>query len=125
MSSPATPASSPRTATEPTQPPPETSSTLPAPQAEGAEAAEMADAAPSDDSDDEVADFRNLLPQLIADRDASKKSSGLEGAAANISIPKRGEKDFEPTGFKGQEKKLEESRRAMEMVIGQKRRTPK
>lgn len=71
----------------------------------------------SDDSEDEVADFRMLLPQLLADKNA--KTSG-HGAA---SIPKRGEKDFEPTGFKGQERKLEESRRAMEMVISQQRRT--
>lgn len=70
----------------------------------------------SDDSDDEVADFRMLLPQLLAER---------KGGNVNHpgSLPKRGEKDFEPTGFKGQERKLDESRRAMEMVISQQRRT--
>lgn len=73
----------------------------------------------SDDSDDEVADFRMLLPQLIAEK--NKNGSGSAGVSGG-SIPKRGEKDFEPTGFRGQEKKLEESRRAMEMVIGQERR---
>lgn len=75
--------------------------------------------APSDDSDDEVADFRNLLPQLLADKGAS---AGSDNGIQSISIPKRGEKDFEPTGFRGQERKLEESRRAMEMVISQSRR---
>ncbi|CAO1620900.1 unnamed protein product [Sympodiomycopsis kandeliae] len=69
----------------------------------------------SDDSEDEVADFRMLLPQLLSDNKSKSQSTG--------SLPKRGEKDFEPTGFKGQEKKLQESRKAMEMVIGQQRRT--
>ncbi|CAO1629302.1 unnamed protein product [Parajaminaea phylloscopi] len=82
----------------------------------GAEDGNAAGAA-SDDSDDEVADFRMLLPHLIADKNQAK-GNGLAAGA----IPKRGEKDFEPTGFRGQEKKLEESRRAMEMVIGQERR---
>lgn len=90
--------------------------------------------APSDDSDDEVADFRNLLPQLIAEKEAAAKagigltSSTAAGGATGLGqthLPKRGEKDFEPTGFRGQEKKLEESRRAMELVIGQSRRTTK
>lgn len=72
----------------------------------------MAAGAVSDDSDDEVADFRMLLPQLASNSSRSAQTGAL---------PKRGEKDFEPTGFRGQEKKLEESRRAMEMVIGQPR----
>jgi tRNA-splicing endonuclease subunit Sen54 len=99
------------------------STAMPSAKAEDrAEDSTMADGeggAPSDDSDDEVADFRNLLPQLLADKGAS---AGSDNGIQSISIPKRGEKDFEPTGFRGQERKLEESRRAMEMVISQSRR---
>lgn len=84
---------------------------------EGGAGGEGIGGAASDDSDDEVADFRNLLPQLIAQR----KDANAVGLGHG-SLPKRGEKDFEPTGFRGQEKKLEESRRAMQMVIGQERR---
>lgn len=50
--------------------------------------------------------------------ESSKDSSGeKKGAAATPFIPKRGEKDFEPTGFAGQNKALEASRKAMFDVI--------
>lgn len=76
----------------------------------------------SDDSDDEVADFRMLLPHLTVEEGKGKVDGCSLSPLAAGSIPKRGEKDFEPTGFRGQEKKLEESLRAMEIVIGQERR---
>lgn len=40
-------------------------------------------------------------------------SAGLSADTPAPSIPKRGEKDFEPTGFGGQAKVLEKSREAL------------
>lgn len=101
---------------------PQPAATVDADESQGAgEGAGGGAGAASDDSDDEVADFRMLLPQLIAAK-KNEKGGTSTATAGGGSLPKRGEKDFEPTGFRGQEKKLEESRRAMEMVIGQERR---
>lgn len=59
------------------------------------------------DNEDEVPDYLRLLSSL---QPRSKSSSG-------IVIPKRGEKDFEPTGFGGQSKLLERSRQAMYQAV--------
>lgn len=61
-----------------------------------------------DDSgdEDEAPDYLRLLSTL----DPRSRSST---SSAGIVIPKRGEKDFEPTGFGGQSKLLERSRQAM------------
>lgn len=102
------------------------STTLPPPPpalADTAEEAPPGGASLSDDSDDEVADFRALLPQLLKEKNGRTGGNPSSSSHSTGAIPKRGEKDFEPTGFKGQEKKLQESRQAMEMVISQERRT--
>jgi tRNA-splicing endonuclease subunit Sen54 len=45
------------------------------------------------------------------------KQSGATSAVQAVIIPKRGEKDFEPTGFGGQAKLLERSRQAMYQAV--------
>ncbi|PWY96953.1 hypothetical protein BCV70DRAFT_203296 [Testicularia cyperi] len=64
----------------------------------------------SDDGEEEAPDYLRLLSMT------SKSTSG-----SNI-IPKRGEKDFEPTGFGGQAKLLERSRQAMYQAVSGERR---
>ena len=59
------------------------------------------------DGEDEAPDYLRLLSSL----QPKSKSS------AAIVIPKRGEKDFEPTGFGGQAKLLERSRDAMFQAV--------
>ncbi|SPO30226.1 uncharacterized protein UTRI_05690 [Ustilago trichophora] len=72
----------------------------------------------NDDSDgeDEAPDYLRLLSTL---NPKSKSSSATSGG---IVIPKRGEKDFEPTGFGGQSKLLERSREAMFQAVSGERR---
>lgn len=62
----------------------------------------------ADDSgeEDEAPDYLRLLSTLNSRSSKTSSSSG-------IVIPKRGEKDFEPTGFGGQSKLLDRSREAM------------
>ncbi|GAC98300.1 tRNA-splicing endonuclease subunit sen54 [Pseudozyma hubeiensis SY62] len=72
--------------------------------------------APAEDSDneDEAPDYLRLLSTL----NSKSKTSSTSG----IVIPKRGEKDFEPTGFGGQSKLLERSREAMFQAVSGERR---
>ena len=64
----------------------------------------------SDDEEDEVPDYFHLAALLTK---AGKSS------ASDAALPKRGEKDFEPTGFTGQNRALERSRQIMfEAVSG-------
>lgn len=74
------------------------------------------------DSEDEAApDFGQLA--ALASR-AQAKQGLLQDDTANQNtqfIPKRGDKDFEPTGFTGQKNALENSRKAMFDVISSQR----
>lgn len=63
------------------------------------------------DGEDEVPDYLRLMSLT------SKSGSASAGV-----IPKRGEKDFEPTGFGGQTKLLEKSREAMYQAVSGERR---
>lgn len=71
----------------------------------------------ADDSadEDEAPDYLRLLSSLQPKSKSSTSSSG-------IIIPKRGEKDFEPTGFGGQSKLLDRSREAMFQAVSGERR---
>lgn len=71
----------------------------------------------ADDSDaeDEAPDYLRLLSTLHPKTKSASNASG-------IVIPKRGEKDFEPTGFGGQSKLLERSREAMFTAVSGERR---
>lgn len=71
-----------------------------------------------EDSGDEAAPDYRLIASL-----ARKGASRGGGANAPMSIPKRGEKDFEPTGFVAQSRALEASRSAMFDVISTERKT--
>jgi tRNA-splicing endonuclease subunit Sen54 len=64
------------------------------------------------DPEDDVPDYSQLL--ALAARARS--------SAAVPFIPKRGEKDFEPTGFGAQQRALEKSRAAMREAISGERR---
>lgn len=79
-----------------------------------------------EDSGDEAAPDYRLIASLArkngAGGGAVDPSSGA-AASAPLSIPKRGEKDFEPTGFVAQSAALEASRTAMFEVISTERRT--
>ncbi|EPQ28130.1 uncharacterized protein PFL1_04457 [Pseudozyma flocculosa PF-1] len=77
-----------------------------------------------DDSEgeDEMPDYLRLAA-LTSKAAGSKAKSGTAAAAAPVAIPKRGEKDFEPTGFGGQSKLLERSREAMINAISGERRS--
>ncbi|KAN0063993.1 tRNA-splicing endonuclease subunit sen54 [Thecaphora frezii] len=80
-------------------------------------------AAGADDSEgeDEMPDYLRLAA-LTSGKNAKAKPKG--GASSDaVVIPKRGEKDFEPTGFGGQAKLLERSREAMIAAISGQRRT--
>lgn len=75
--------------------------------------------------EDDMPDY-SILASLVK----KSKQQSLEGAtaasgigmSANPHIPKRGEKDFEPTGVAGQNKALEKSRTAMlEAISGERR----
>uniref|UniRef100_V5F082 tRNA-splicing endonuclease subunit Sen54 N-terminal domain-containing protein n=2 Tax=Kalmanozyma brasiliensis (strain GHG001) TaxID=1365824 RepID=V5F082_KALBG len=72
-----------------------------------------------DDSDgeDEAPDYLRLMSTLN-----SKSKSSNASSSGGIVIPKRGEKDFEPTGFGGQAKLLERSREAMFQAVSGERR---
>ncbi|KAJ9475275.1 tRNA-splicing endonuclease subunit SEN54 [Pseudozyma hubeiensis] len=72
--------------------------------------------APAEDSDneDEAPDYLRLLSTL----NSKSKTSSTSG----IVIPKRGEKDFEPTGFGGQSKLLDRSREAMFQAVSGERK---
>ena len=71
------------------------------------------------DGEDEAPDYLRLLSSL---NPKSNSSSSAAGPSAGIVIPKRGEKDFEPTGFGGQAKLLERSREAMFQAVSGERR---
>lgn len=73
----------------------------------------------ADDSDgeDEAPDYLRLMSTLN-----SKSKSSSATSSGGIVIPKRGEKDFEPTGFGGQAKLLERSREAMFQAVSGERR---
>lgn len=65
---------------------------------------------------------------LLAGLAAKAKAAGglmpdAEGSTTAAFIPKRGEKDFEPTNFGGQRRALEKSRAAMLEAISGERRT--
>ena len=62
------------------------------------------DAAHESDDEDEMPDYRVL---------SAMTKRHKAGTDATPTIPKRGEKDFEPTGFGGQSKLLEQSRAAL------------
>jgi len=70
------------------------------------------------DSGDEAAPDYSLISSLAAK--AHQRGLSSTNATEEIStpyIPKRGEKDFEPTGFEAQARALEKSRKAMFDVI--------
>ncbi|WFD35828.1 tRNA-splicing endonuclease subunit sen54 [Malassezia cuniculi] len=62
------------------------------------------DNGPESDDEDEMPDYRVL---------SAMTKRHTAGSEATPSIPKRGEKDFEPTGFGGQAKLLDQSRAAL------------
>lgn len=76
------------------------------------------------DEDDKVAQAKRPIGDSDEEEDMpdysvlsalSKRllNAGLQADTPTPSIPKRGEKDFEPTGFGGQAKVLEQSREAL------------
>lgn len=70
------------------------------------------------DSGDEAAPDYSLITNLAAK--AHQRGSGVTTSTEDVIapfIPKRGEKDFEPTGFEAQTRALEKSRKAMFDVI--------
>ncbi len=69
------------------------------------------------DGEDEAPDYLRLMSTLN-----SKSKSSSAASSSGIVIPKRGEKDFEPTGFGGQSKLLERSREAMFQAVSGERR---
>jgi tRNA-splicing endonuclease subunit Sen54 len=72
------------------------------------------------DSGDEAAPDYSLISSLAAKAQQRGLSSGTSNSTEDTLtpfIPKRGEKDFEPTGFEAQAKALEKSRKAMLDVI--------
>lgn len=69
------------------------------------------------DGEDEAPDYLRLMSTLN-----SKSKSPSAASSSGIVIPKRGEKDFEPTGFGGQSKLLERSREAMFQAVSGERR---
>ena len=71
------------------------------------------------DPEDDVPDYSQLL--ALAAR-ARSSAAPPPGSAAAPFIPKRGEKDFEPTGFGAQQRALEKSRAAMREAISGERR---
>ncbi|SNX87688.1 uncharacterized protein MEPE_06398 [Melanopsichium pennsylvanicum] len=77
---------------------------------------------PADDSadEDEAPDYLRLLSTL--NPKSKSTSTSNSSSAAGIVIPKRGEKDFEPTGFGGQAKLLERSREAMFQAVSGERK---
>ncbi|KDN52834.1 hypothetical protein K437DRAFT_242961 [Tilletiaria anomala UBC 951] len=64
----------------------------------------------SDDGEDEMPDYSSLATLLA-------KSKGPGSSSLDAFIPKRGEKDFEPTGFTGQTRALQQSRQTMYQAI--------
>jgi tRNA-splicing endonuclease subunit Sen54 len=68
------------------------------------------------DSGDEAAPDYSLISSLAAKAQLRGLGSAEEVTIAPF-IPKRGEKDFEPTGFEAQARALEKSRKAMFDVI--------
>ncbi|KAL9931878.1 hypothetical protein V8E36_009193 [Tilletia maclaganii] len=100
----------------------------------------------SDSDDDDAAPDYRLLGKLLGPQYASASSENNAGPSARHKaapdgllggsptakagsgqaiIPKRGEKDFEPTGFRGQWNALEDSRAAMFTAVSSGRRPPK
>ncbi|KAE8215653.1 hypothetical protein CF327_g1080 [Tilletia walkeri] len=103
----------------------------------------------SDSEDDDAAPDYRLLGKLLGNSTQSKfdpsdggdsqpgsisrvrptpealAALGDKKIPAQASLPKRGEKDFEPTGFKGQRNALDDSRAAMFAAVGSERRPSK
>lgn len=69
------------------------------------------------DSGDEAAPDYGLISSLAAKAHQQRGTGSEETGLAAPFIPKRGEKDFEPTGFEAQARALEKSRKAMFDVI--------
>ncbi|UZJ57117.1 hypothetical protein CBS101457_006437 [Exobasidium rhododendri] len=69
------------------------------------------------DSGDEAAPDYSLISSLAAKAQERSILSTTGEVEITPFIPKRGEKDFEPTGFEAQERALEKSRKAMFDVI--------
>ena len=65
------------------------------------------------DEEEDMPDYRVL--SALSKKQLSAGSASVDAPAP--SIPKRGEKDFEPTGFGGQVKALDESRNALFTTI--------
>ncbi|SJX65320.1 uncharacterized protein SRS1_15590 [Sporisorium reilianum f. sp. reilianum] len=80
-------------------------------------AAAASHAVDDSDGEDEAPDYLRLLSTLNP-----KSKAASAATAGDIVIPKRGEKDFEPTGFGGQAKLLERSREAMFHAVSGERR---
>lgn len=80
--------------------------------------------ASSDISDEDDMPDYSILSSLVkkSKQQSLDAAGGTSGVIANPHIPKRGEKDFEPTGVAGQNKALEKSRTAMlEAISGERR----
>lgn len=72
----------------------------------------------SDSEDDAAPDYTELAGLAARAAALQQEGHGEDGTTLKTPfIPKRGEKDFEPTGFSGQNKALEKSRKAMFDVI--------
>ncbi|KAK0565653.1 tRNA-splicing endonuclease subunit sen54 [Tilletia horrida] len=87
-----------------------------------------------DEEDDDAAPDYRLLNKFLGNSNAAASGSAAARArpafdTASIKsasvLPKRGEKDFEPTGFRGQRNALEDSRNAMFSAVGAERRPNK
>lgn len=87
------------------------------PTADPAKETKANDGQGSDSEDEAAPDFGQLAG--LASRAIARQgiSANEDTNPGSVFIPKRGEKDFEPTGFAGQSRALENSRKAMFEVI--------